>query len=274
MTYIENIFDNYYKISLEDRITLIHKLYGLHKENKNEFQYNYSNLLNIIFLVTKKILQAQSFEQFYNSLNEKEKKEFQTQVYSTSESIKEWIWYVPESYENISGLLNTKYENPEENKVLERFVVNFDTLDEELDSDDIDAEKVINSFTNKYYYFAFNKIQQYKLTEEEKIIISKKYSKPLSLEFNKAIDNCSAIIRENINESTRSFFDSIPHDRQMYVIFELLEINQKDLDDMIENRQELRNRKKQAINSKDKNVKQNAKKNVKKRMPNANYCHN
>lgn len=216
------------------------------------------------------MLQIQSFEQFYKSLNDKERKEFQTQVYLMTELIKEWTWFdVPKSYESVYNLLNINCEETKEAQELDVFEVDFDKIDEEFDNCDslfytggLNAEKIINSFATKYYYFAFNKIKQYNLSEEEQLSVFEKYSKPLVLEFNKTMKNCSSMIKENINKSTRKNFESNPYDRQIFTTFKLMDIDKNYLSEMAEKCQKLRNRKKSINNESEK---QYIKKYVKKR---------
>ena len=59
MSYTNIVFDNYYKLSLDDRITLINKIIDLHDEYKYDFNYNYSESLRRILFVTEIMKDAQ-----------------------------------------------------------------------------------------------------------------------------------------------------------------------------------------------------------------------
>lgn len=221
--YIKEVFNNYYNMSLEDRIKLTERLEDLHEEYKYDdgFGRNYSESLTTIKTTAYYILKCKNLKEFYKNLDNDQKKELQTQVYLTSEKVKSWIW-VPKIYEKLGIIYNPDEEYEEEAK--EPFELDLERLNEELKRcdgfcyDSLSAEKIISTF-------------------------SRTYSTPSPSEFNKAIKEAISTIRENINDSTREMFDSLRPIQQLYSILNILIIPKEELNYWIEYRRELRKNK-------------------------------
>ena len=236
MSYIGEILNNYYDISLEDRIILIEKLDRLHYDNMTSFIYSYSDGLSIIEMTTNKMIQASKFEEFYNTLDNKEKKEFQKQIYEASYNTNNWPWYnIPKSYDKIKKIYGLEY-TPLEKK--EKFKIDFNKLDEEFNQGNksINPEEVISVFCKRYYKYAIDRLENTKLPLKEKEELIGKYSNPLIYEFNEAMKKFTRVIDKHINGSTRKIFLSLPKEKQLYIIFQALDIDKEKLDDIIEYR--------------------------------------
>ena len=233
MSYIGEVFDNYYNISLEDRLILIEKLDKLYYDNMTNFTYEYSDALSIIEMTTKKMLQASKFEEFYNDLDNKEKKEFQKQLYEASYNTNNWPWYsISRSYDKIKKIYGLEY-TPVEKR--EEFKIDFNKLDEEFNQcKGKEVEEVISTFCKKYYRYAIERLENTKLSPEEKEKLINKYSNPLISEFNEAMNKFTKVINKNVNTSTRKAFYSLSQEKQLYTIFQVLDIDKEKLDDMIE----------------------------------------
>ena len=78
--YIKEVFNNYYNMSLEDRIKLTERLEDLHEEYKYDdgFGRNYSESLTTIKTTAYYILKCKNLKEFYKNLDNDQKKELQT----------------------------------------------------------------------------------------------------------------------------------------------------------------------------------------------------
>ena len=246
MSHIGEVIDNYYNISLEDRVTLIEKLQELHYENMSDFTCGYFDSLDTIEIVAKKMLQASKFEEFFNALNAKEKKEFQTQLYELSYKTNNWAWHsIPKVYDRVKKIYGLEYTPIEKKEI---FPVDFTKLDEELNDcgylfeipDTLDPERVISVFCKRYYRYAIDRLEGTKLSDEEKERLIKKYSDPLISEFNELMDSVIKVICKNINMSTKKKFCSLSKENQLYTVFQALDIDKERLDDKIEYRAKIR----------------------------------
>ena len=246
--HISDILNNYYNMRLEDRLTLIKKLIKLHEENKYDagYIYDYEDTLEAIYNIAYYTLKGQKFKDFFEGLNYAQKKELQTQVYITSQKVKTRSWYdIPKHHERLKTMYKPEEEYIKEEKEL--FVPNFEVLDKEFEDCDglfctgISSEKIISKFCRRYYRYANDyELDGYKFTEEEKETIREKYYKPVSNEFNNAIKDSISVIRDNVNESTRTMFDTLDHTQQMYTMFTILSLSKSKLNDCIERRKESR----------------------------------
>ena len=242
MTYIEKTFDNYYNIPLEDRLKLIDRIYKLHEENECEFDFTYNDAIKTIRLTTKKMIQASKFEEFYNNLDKKEKKEFQTQVYLMADSGKKMIAHrLPNKYKIISKIYGIQKD---ESDIKEEFSVDFNKLDKEFKNcyyNDVDIEKIISNFCMRYYTFAFDQCYWPNLSKEEYKEYLKKYSNPLVFEFNKIMNKCISVILSEARESAKDNFCSLLPEQQLYITFSLLNITKQELNTTVLYRQEFKN---------------------------------
>ena len=232
MEYINEVFDNYYNISLDDRIELIDRISAFHEEHKYEFYYDYSTILKVLNMVNVKTFQAKRFKEFYTSLDDLEKIEFEKQVRNISDMVKDWKWMdIPMFYEDISPIFDLNIDiKKQDNKEL--YIVDFTRFEEELRNKEeikntnfLDSERIIDVFCKKYYYYAFDKIRYNGLSKERKESILEVYSKPLIMEFNNSIIDCISLIREDLNMDTRNSFNQLDNIKKIYVIFELLDID-------------------------------------------------
>ena len=276
MTYTKVVLDNFYNISLEDRITLINRLINLHEINKSDFDYNYYNSLKSMLDTYKKIYSVSRFKDFYNNLNDKEKKEFQTQVYLTSESVLNWRWFdVPNTFDIIK-------EYTFSDEITDKsYNIDFDMLDSELENSDeysenliSGAEIIINEFVKRYYNYAFNNYSKDRYSNEEINYIFETYTKPFIIELNSNVNDCISFIKDNINESTRLKFNLIDDDKLIYALFKLIDINKDYLSYMVQKRQELRNLKNQKYKERRSKPRTKVKKIINKRAPRTNSYHN
>lgn len=216
--YIKEVFENYNKIGLEDKKKLSERMIKIQSDDRlgNYFSCYYElsdidELLNIM-------IKAKHFEEFYNSLDDKQKKEFQTKVYLTSLNVYSSNYYM-DIYEHVVELLKET-----EGKIKEKqdgFVIDFDKLDSAIE--EAELEDVLERVVAVYQCIA-------KIDNGDQ----------LSCEMNELIRKCSAIIKENVNDSTKSKFESLPLECQVITIISLLDITQEQLDQDIVYRRELR----------------------------------
>ena len=87
---INEQIENFYNISLEERIDYINKLMEYPLFNIN-LRNGYERWLSILKLMSIKTIQINQLKEFYQSLDDKGKKEFQTELYETIKNC-EWDW--------------------------------------------------------------------------------------------------------------------------------------------------------------------------------------
>lgn len=219
MEYIKEIFDNYNQISIEDKKKLSERIIKIQDDDHDEnFYFScYYGLGNIDKLLDS-MVKAKNFGEFYNSLNDKQKKEFQTRVYLTSSN---------------KDIFNDNFD------LYEYIAESVKTIDYKIvkkkNEYTIDFEKLENVLEEAYLYDMSEKI-----VAMYKNIVSRENYNQILFEMLELVKKCSSIIIENVNDSTRNEFQSLSLDRLVMTILLLLDIDKIQLDNDIEYRKKLR----------------------------------
>ena len=235
--YIQDVIDNYYNISFEERLKVIEMIKKLHSTHTYDIGISYHDILDTIELLTKKAYQAEQLENFYNSLTKEQQKELRTQTHIKAKSYNgNWCYDVPKSYELAKELLTL--DKPEKIEKREKtFKVDFDRLEEEfggVDSDyygcNFSVAGFFKVFTRSLFYYPLGITGNHKLSEEEKREVYRKYTKPMLDEYYYAEQIYSDIIESEFSESTKKLYDSLEDAEKMYTRFDMLDVTAKDLD--------------------------------------------
>lgn len=230
--YTNEVFDNFYNMSLEDRIILIDKLIKLNKSMMtSKFRLDNRDNLELVKRVTMGILQAEKFPELYSKLNDKQKKEIQTQVYEISKDIKECN--LDDSNAWISRIYIPFGEYKEEDKT--PFVLDKKRLNDEFNTPririvDIDAALYIFSELYSKYAFDYFLDWNFNFKEEEVKEYRRKCTIPLIKELNNATTKVLRVLKNNLNESTLNMFNSLNDEQQIATIFEIVDNNEEHLD--------------------------------------------
>ena len=249
--YIQDVIDNYYNISLEERLKLIQMLKQLHATHTYDIGISYHDILDTIELLTKKAYQAEQLEKTYGALTQKQQKELRTQTHIKAKEYKGQWWYdVPKSYELASEILTL--DKPEKIEVKEpTFKIDFARLEEELGGKDTDyygcefnVGAFFRTFTGRHFYFALGIIDHLQLTDENKKDLYQKYTKPMLNEFYLAEQRYNDVIRSEFSDSTEKLFSSLEGKAQLYTIFDMLDIDIEKLNWQIECREYKNNKRK------------------------------
>lgn len=236
--YIQEVIDNYYNISLEERLKLIEMIKKLHSTHTYDIGRSYHDILDTIELLTKKAYQVEQLEEFYNSLTKEQQKELRTQTHIKAKSYYKGNWYydVPKSYELVKELLTL--DKPERiDKREKTFKVDFDRLEEEFGGKgtdyyacDFSVSGFFKAFTRSLFYHPLGITGKHKLSEEEKKEVYRKYTKPMLDEYYYAEQRYSDIIESEFSESTKKLYDSLDDAAKMYTRFDMLDVTAEDLD--------------------------------------------
>ena len=223
MEYIKEIFDNYNKLSIEDKKQLSERIIKIQDDDRSgEFYFSRYYDLDSIDRFLDLIINAKNnlkhFEKFYNMLNDKQKKEFQTRTYLFADNMD-----VPSDklylYKKIADLVIPKADNLSEKKDV--FTIDFERLEialEEINYYDM-SERVVAIYQN---------------------IANIEKTNQVPYEIIEMIQKCLSIIKENVNDSTRNKVESLSLDRQVMIVLLLLDVNKTQLDKGIEYRKKLR----------------------------------
>lgn len=242
--YGNEIIDRFYDMTLDDRLKLIEKLIRLNNEIKSsEYGWQYTDHkkdLEIVKEVTSIIKKAEQFTEFYNSLNDKQKKELQTQVYIESEYSKTWAMS-KHKHKCISRIYVPYRKTPKRNNDLFEFDINL--LNEELKTSRLLSRiTLIEIFCSFYTEYAFDNYLEwdydYKNPEVKKY--RRLYTLPLLKEFNNAITEVSRVLKNNLNDSIKEEYNSLTKEQQVSVISGILSIDEENLDRYIEYRDKKR----------------------------------
>ena len=242
--YTNEVFDNFYNMSLEDRIILIDKLINLNKSMMtSKFRLDSRDSLELVKRVTMGISQAEKFPEFYSRLNDKQKKELQTQIYEASSDIKRW--HVHDYDEWISRIYIPFGEYKQEEKT--PFVLDTKKLQEEFNMPRVKigyVDAALHIFCELYSRYAFDYFFDWNFdyNDEDVKEYRRKCTIPLIKELNNATTKVLRILKNNLNESTLNMFNSLDHGQQISVIFEIVENNEEQLDRGIKYREERRNK--------------------------------
>ena len=211
--YIKEIFENYSLLSIEDKKKLSERMIKIQNDDRaNNFYFSSYYDLESIDKILDFIIKANHFEEFYNSLNDTQKKEFQTRTYITAKNEDN---YNLESYEYIADLvkdINIETPNKKDN-----YKIDFEKL--EMALEEADDNDILESVVSIYKNISSPKVL-YELVETTQKNLS--------------------IIKENVNNSTRSKIEELPLDRSVITTLLLLDIDKEKLDNDIEYRKKLR----------------------------------
>lgn len=253
--YTNEVFDNFYNMSLEDRIILIDKLINLNKSMMtSKFRLDNRDNLELVKRVTMGISQAEKFPEFYSRLNDKQKKELQTQVYEISKDIKECN--LDDSNAWISRIYIPFGEYKEEDKT--PFVLDTKKLQEEFNMPRVKigyVDAALHIFSKLYSRYAFDYFVDWNFdyNDEDVKEYRRKCTIPLIKELNNATTKVLRVLNNNLNESTLNMFNSLNDEQQIATIFEIVDNNEEHLDRGIKYQEERIARKikqrKNAINS-------------------------
>lgn len=242
--YTNEVFDNFYNMSLEDRIILIDKLINLNKSMMtSKFRLDSRDSLELVKRVTMGILQAEKFPELYSKLNDKQKKEIQTQVYEISRDIKECN--LDDSNAWISRIYIPFGEYKQEEKT--PFVLDTKRLNDEFNTPTVKigyVDAALHIFSELYSRYAFDYFFDWNFdyNDEDVKEYRRKCTIPLIKELNNATTKVLRVLKNNLNESTLNMFNSLDHGQQISVIFEIVDNNEEHLDRGIKNREERRNK--------------------------------
>lgn len=246
--YTNEVFDNFYNMSLEDRIILIDKLININKSMMtSKFRLDNRDNLELVKRVTMGILQAEKFPELYSRLNDKQKKELQTQIYEASSDVKK-RWYAYDYDEWISRIYIPFGEYKQEEKT--PFVLDTKKLQEEFNMSRVKigyVDAALHIFSELYSKYAFDYFLDWNFNfkEEEVKEYRRKCTIPLIKELNNATTKVLRVLKNNLNESTLNMFNSLNDEQQISVIFEIVDNNEEYLDRGIKNREERRNKRKE-----------------------------
>ncbi len=244
---INEQIEKFYKISPEERIDYINELIELNKEypffNIN-LRKGYGRWFGILKLMSIKTIQVNQLKEFYQSLDNKGKKEFQTELYETIKKGEfDWEW---------------DHNVDDSDKLLKQFY-NFDTLDSKL--------KEIKSES-------FNETKQDNHEYQEKLFNAfiERCSGKVVEEFKKSFDDYLLLMKDNLSNSTKKKLFSLPAHMRVYAFMEMYstakfwEFEDWYLISRYDSRQEIREEKKQLLKSKE-DIISNSKGYVKKKYP-------
>lgn len=251
--YIKEIFNNYSQVSIEDKKRLSERIIKIQNDDHaGNFYFSRHYELRDIDKVLDSMIKAKHFEEFYNSLNEEQKKEFQTRVYLTSTN-KDISNYYSNLYEYIAQLVkHAEYKTIEYKN---NFTIDFNKLEIALEEADVYdmSERVVAVYQN---------------------ITALKESNLIIYEIVEVIKKCSSIIKEKVNDSTSSKIESLPLDRLVMTVLLLLDINKEQLNNDIEYRRKLKqSRDEFYIRKRENGIKEklNSSKKIVKTRPNKYY---
>ena len=189
---INEQIENFYNISLEERIDYINKLMGYSFFNIN-LRNGYERWLCILKLMSIKTIQINQLKEFYQSLDDKGKKEFQTELYEIIKNC-EWDW-------------KWDYNVDDSDKLLKQFY-NFDTIDSKLE--EIKKESFTETKQDNYEY-------------QEKLLNTfvDKCSGKVIGEFKKSFDDYVLLMKDNLSNSTKKRLFSLPAHMRVYAFMKM-----------------------------------------------------
>ena len=240
--YTREVFDNYYNMSLEDRVILIDKLFKLNESMMtSKFRLDNRDDLRIAKKVAVGISKSEQFPELYSRLNDKQKKELQTQVYEICSDIKRW--HTDDSDRWISRVYIPFGEYKEEEKT--PFVLDTKKLNEEFHTLRIGTiDAMLYIFSKLYVKYALDYFADWEFdyNDEDVKEYRRKCTVPLIKELNNATTKVLRVLKNNLNESTLNMFNSLDHEQQIAAIIEIVDNNEEDLDRGIKFREERRNK--------------------------------
>lgn len=227
---INKQIEKFYSISLEERVGYINELIEINKEypffNIN-LRNDYRRWFCILKLMSIKTIQINQLKEFYQSLDDKGKKEFQTELYET---IKNWEfgWQWDHNVDDSDKLLKQFY--------------NFDTIDSKLE--EIKKE-------------SFTETKQDNHDFHEKLLNTfvDKCSGKVIEEFKKSFDDYVLLMKDNLSNSTKKKLFSLPAHMRVYAFMEMYstakfwDFEDWYLTSKYDSRQEIRKEKKQQLKS-------------------------
>lgn len=241
--YIE-IFNN---ITLEERIDYINKLIETNAEYiffNIDLKNGYRRWFSILKLMIIKTIQINKLKEFYQNLDNKEKKEFQTELYETIKNCEmDWEW---------------DYDVDDSDKMLKQFY-NFDTIDSKL-------EKIKNEI------FTETKQDNYEYQEKLFNTFIERCSGKVIEEFKESFDDYILLMKDNLSNSTKKILFSLPAHMRVYAFMEMYstakfwDFEDWYLTSKYDSRQKIREEKKQQLKSNEDKI-SNPKGYVKRKYP-------
>lgn len=240
---INEQIENFYNISLEERIDYINKLMECSFFNI-KLRNSYERWLCILKLMSIKTIQINQLKEFYQSLDDKGKKEFQTELYETIKNC-EWDW-------------KWDYSVDDSDKLLKQFY-NFDTIDSKLE--EIKKESFTETKQDNHEY-------------QEKLLNTfvDKCSGKVIEEFKESFDDYVLLMKDNLSNSTKKRLFSLPAHMRVYAFMEMYstakfwDFEDSYLMDKYDFRQMVRDRKKQQVKDQEEKIK-NSKSYIKRKYP-------
>ena len=227
--FIVKQIEKFYNISLEERIDYINELI----ERNAKYHYFNISLENgyswfcILKLMSIKTIQFNQLKDFYQGLDNKGKKEFQTELYETIMNYEwEWKW---------------DYHVDDSDKQLKQFY-NFDTINSKL-------EEI------KYEIFAETKQDNHEYHEKLFNTFIERCSGIVIEDFKKSLNEFVLLMKGNLSKSTKKKLFSLPAHMRIYAFMEMYSTaklwNFEDwyLTSKYDSRQEIRKEIKQQLKS-------------------------
>ena len=244
---INEQIEKFYKISPEERIDYINELIELNKEypffNIN-LRNGYGRWFGILKLMSIKTIQVNQLKEFYQSLDDKGKKEFQTELYETIKNGEfDWEW---------------DYNVDDSDKLLKQFY-NFDTIDSKLKEIKSESFKETKQDNHEYQEKLFNSFIE-------------RCSGKVVEEFKKSFDDYVLLMKDNLSNSTKKKLFSLPAHMRVYAFMEMYSTAKfQELEDWYliyryDSKQKKKKEKKQQLKSKE-DIISNSKGYVKKKYP-------
>lgn len=244
---INETIEKFHNISLEERVDYINKFSEINKDypffNIN-LRNGYRRWFDILILMSIKTFEMNKLKDFYHNLDDKGKKEFQTELYET---IQKYEWD-----------LKSERIVWDSDKMLKQFY-NFDTIDSRLEKIKMECFTDAKQDNSDYHEKLLN------------AFIDRCSGKVIE-DFKKSIDDYTLLIKDNLSNSAKERLFSLPPYMRVYTFMEMYKTamfwNFEDcyLTSRYDFRQEIRKEKKQQL-KKQKDKISNSKGYVKRKYP-------
>ena len=244
---INECIDSFNNMSLEERIDYINELIETNKEYpflNIDLRNDYRRWFSILKLMSIKTIQISKLKEFYQSLDNKGKKEFQTELYETIKNC-EWDW-------------KWDYNVDDSDKLLKQFY-NFDVIDSKLEEIKNESFTETKQDNHEYQKKLFNTFIE-------------RCSGEVIEEFKKSFDEYVLLMKDNLSNSTKKKLFSLPAHMRVYAFMEMYstakfwDFEDWYLTSRYDFRQEIREEKKQQLNIQEDKI-SNTKGYIKRKYP-------
>ena len=244
---INNKIESFKSISLDERIDYINNLIKTNNVSSNfdiDLKIKYKRWLYILKSMSIKTIQINQLKEFYKNLDDKAKKEFQTELYETIDNC-EWDWQWDDNVDDYDKILKEFY--------------NFEAFESKI-------KKIKNEIIKD------NKHDNQKNQEKLLSTFIENCSDKVIEDYKKSFEEYILLMNHNLSKSTKKRLFSLPAHMRIYAFMEmyntakLWDFNSNYLINNYAYREKIREEKKQQLKSQKDKI-YNSKGYVKKKFP-------